>query len=108
MLTPEGKISRYIFGATFDARELRDALVAAREGESTSTLSKLFLICYHYNPITGKYGATDHVDRAHRRSCHATGGHRICRLDGRARSPSAPNFYETSSSPDGPAVRPYQ
>ena len=56
MLTPEGKISRYIFGATFDARELHDALVAAREGESTSTLSKLFLICYHYNPITGKYG----------------------------------------------------
>ena len=56
VLTPEGKISRYIFGATFDARELRDALIGAREGESTSTLSKLFLICYHYNPITGKYG----------------------------------------------------
>lgn len=57
VLTPEAKISRYIFGATFDARELRDALVAAREGESTSTASKLFLLCYHYNPITGKYGA---------------------------------------------------
>jgi protein SCO1/2 len=57
VLTPEGKISRYIFGATFDARELRDALIAAREGESISTLSKLFLLCYHYNPITGKYGA---------------------------------------------------
>ena len=56
VLTPEAKISRYIFGATFDARELRDALVAARSGESTSTLSKLFLLCYHYNPITGKYG----------------------------------------------------
>jgi protein SCO1/2 len=57
VLTPEGKISRYIFGAAFDARELRDALIAAREGESRSTLSKLFLLCYHYNPITGKYGA---------------------------------------------------
>ena len=57
VLTPDGKISRYIFGATFDARELRNALVAAREGESTSTLSKLFLLCYHYNPITGKFGA---------------------------------------------------
>jgi protein SCO1 len=57
VLTPEGKISRYIFGATFDARELRDALVAARQGESRSTISKLFLLCYHYNPITGKYGA---------------------------------------------------
>ena len=57
VLTPEGKISRYIFGATFDARELRDALIAARAGKSTSTLSKLFLLCYHYNPINGKYGA---------------------------------------------------
>jgi protein SCO1/2 len=57
VLTPESKISRYISGATFDARELRDALIAAREGESTSTLSKFFLLCYHYNPITGKYGA---------------------------------------------------
>jgi protein SCO1 len=57
VLTPESKISRYISGATFGARELRDALIAAREGESTSTLSKLFLLCYHYNPITGKYGA---------------------------------------------------
>src|SRR5204862_320631 len=43
VLTPEGKISRYIFGATFDARELRDALITARDGESTLTLSKLFL-----------------------------------------------------------------
>jgi protein SCO1/2 len=57
VLTPDGKISHYLFGATFDAAELRDALIAAREGESTSTLSKLFLLCYHYNPITGKYGA---------------------------------------------------
>ncbi len=57
VLTPEGKISRYIFGATFDARELHNALIAARTGESTSTLSKVFLLCFHYNPITGKYGA---------------------------------------------------
>jgi protein SCO1/2 len=57
VLTPEGKISRYIFGATFDARELRDALIGARAEEATSTFSKLFLLCYHYNPITGKYGA---------------------------------------------------
>ena len=57
VLTPEGRISRYIFGASFDARELRDAIAAAREGKSTSTFSKLFLLCYHYNPITGKYGA---------------------------------------------------
>jgi protein SCO1/2 len=55
VLTPEGKISRYVFGVRLDARELRDALVAAKEGKSSSTISRLFLLCYHYNPITGKY-----------------------------------------------------
>lgn len=56
VLTPDGKISRYVFGVRLDARELRDALVAAKEGKSSSSVSQLFLLCYHYNPITGKYG----------------------------------------------------
>jgi protein SCO1/2 len=55
VLTPEGKISHYVFGVRLDARELRDALVAAKKGKSSSTISRLFLLCYHYNPITGKY-----------------------------------------------------
>jgi protein SCO1 len=57
VLTPAGKISRYVFGATFNSTELRDALAAAQQGKSTSALSKIFLLCYHYNPITGRYGA---------------------------------------------------
>jgi len=56
VLTPDGKISRYVFGVRFDAKELRDALLAARDGKSSSVLSQVFLLCYHYNPITGKYG----------------------------------------------------
>ena len=56
VLTPDGKISRYVFGVTFNSTELRDALAAAREGKSASVLSQIFLLCYHYNPITGKYG----------------------------------------------------
>ena len=56
VLTPDGKISRYVFGVTFNSTELRDALAAAKEGKSGSVLSQLFLLCYHYNPITGKYG----------------------------------------------------
>ena len=108
VLTPEGKISRYIFGATFDARELHDALVAAREGESTSTLSKLFLICYHYNPITGKYGTLimSIVRIAGVVTLLAVIGF-VALMVGRDRR-ARRTFYETSSSPDGPAVRPYQ
>ncbi len=56
VLTPEGKISRYVFGVKFDAKELSDALMAAKEGSSSSIISQVFLLCYHYNPITGKYG----------------------------------------------------
>jgi protein SCO1/2 len=56
VLTPTGKISRYVFGVRLDARELRDALVAAKEEKSSSIISQIFLLCYHYNPITGKYG----------------------------------------------------
>lgn len=56
VLTSEGKISRYVFGVRFDAKELRGALVAAKDGKSSSIVSQVFLLCYHYNPITGKYG----------------------------------------------------
>jgi protein SCO1/2 len=56
VLTPEGKISRYVFGAAFNSTELRDALAAASQGKSGSVRSEIFLLCYHYNPITGKYG----------------------------------------------------
>ena len=56
VLTPEGRISRYIFGVKFDAKELGDALLAAKKGKSSSIISQVFLLCYHYNPITGKYG----------------------------------------------------
>ena len=56
VLTPDGTISRYIFGATFNSIELRDALAAAKKGTSDFVLSQIFLLCYHYNPITGKYG----------------------------------------------------
>jgi protein SCO1 len=56
VLTPSGKISRYVFGVRLDARQLRDALVAAKEEKSSSIISQMFLLCYHYNPITGRYG----------------------------------------------------
>ena len=108
VLTLEGKISRYIFGATFDARELRDALVAAREGESTSTLSKLFLVCYHYNPITGKYGALimSIVRIAGIVTLVVITGF-VALMVGRDRRVRRA-LYETSPSQDGSAVRPYE
>jgi protein SCO1/2 len=108
VLTPAGKISRYVFGATFNSTELRDALAAAKEGKSGSVLSQIFLLCYHYNPITGKYAAL--ILSVLRIASIATVFviigfvALIIRRDRRARRV----LYEISPSPDGPAVRPYQ
>lgn len=57
VLTPEGRISRYFFGVNFDAKELQSAIIAASNGQRGSVIHELVLLCSHYNPITGKYGA---------------------------------------------------
>ena len=57
MLTPEGKISRYLLGVRFDARELQAAITAAADRQEGSLVKQLVLVCFHYSPITGKYGA---------------------------------------------------
>ena len=56
IVTPEGKISHYLFGVNFNPRELLDSLVAAKQEQSSSVISQVLLLCYHYNPIKGKYG----------------------------------------------------
>lgn len=55
ILTPEGTISRYLLGVNFDSAELLAALNGARRGEKGSITHELALLCFHYNPITGKY-----------------------------------------------------
>jgi len=57
VLTPQGKISRYFLGVNLDPRELRQAVTAAARDETGSVIQRLVLLCYHYNPITGKYGS---------------------------------------------------
>jgi len=56
VLTPQGKISRYFYGIQFPARDLRLALVEASEGKIGTPMDQILLFCYHYDPITGKYG----------------------------------------------------
>jgi protein SCO1 len=56
VLSPKGEISRYLFGVNFSPDELRRAILAAGKNENSSVIQRLALICYHYNPVTGKYG----------------------------------------------------
>jgi protein SCO1/2 len=56
VLTPQGQVSRYFFGVDFRAQDLSNALRAASENQTGSVIRQIFLLCFHYRPITNKYG----------------------------------------------------
>jgi len=56
VVTPEGKISRYLYGIDFAPRDVRLSLVEASENKIGSLTDQLLLFCFHYDPATGKYG----------------------------------------------------
>ncbi len=55
LLTPEGKMARYLYGIHFNPRDLRFAISEASEGRSTPTIDKVLLWCYHYDPQANAY-----------------------------------------------------
>ena len=55
LLTPEGKIARYYFGISYPAKDLRLGLIEASDGKIGSPIDQILLLCYHYDPRTGKY-----------------------------------------------------
>lgn len=57
VLTPEGRIARYLFGIEYKARDLRLAIVEAGQNKIGTLADQLLLLCYHYDPATGKYSA---------------------------------------------------
>jgi protein SCO1/2 len=56
VLTPDGRLARYLFGLEFGGRDLRFALVEASEGRVGSLVDAVLLYCYHYDPMKGRYG----------------------------------------------------
>jgi protein SCO1/2 len=56
VLTPEGKISRYFYGIEYKPRDFRLGLVEASANKIGTTADQVVLFCYHYDPMTGKYG----------------------------------------------------
>jgi len=56
VLTPEGRIARYFYGIDYPPRDLRWGLVEAADGEIGTPVDQLLLLCYTYDPLTGKYG----------------------------------------------------
>ena len=56
VLTPDGRISRYLFGIDFAPRDLRMAIVESADRKIGSPVDAVLLYCYHYDPATGAYG----------------------------------------------------
>ena len=56
VLTPDGRIARYLFGIDFAPRDLRMAIVEAADRKIGSPVDAVLLYCYHYDPATGTYG----------------------------------------------------
>jgi protein SCO1/2 len=56
VLTPSGKVSRYFAGIEYPPRALRLALIEASNNRIGSLTEQLFLLCFHYDPTSGKYG----------------------------------------------------
>ncbi len=54
-LTPEGKISRYLYGIEFPNKDLRLALLEASNGKIGTVVDRFLLFCYRYDPHTRKY-----------------------------------------------------
>lgn len=54
-MTPEGRLSRYLYGVTFDPQTLRLALVESSAGKIGTTLDQILLFCFHYDNQAGRY-----------------------------------------------------
>jgi protein SCO1 len=56
VLTPDGRLARYLFGIEYGPRDLRFGIVEASEGRVGTPADALLLYCFHYDPMTGRYG----------------------------------------------------
>jgi protein SCO1/2 len=57
VLTPDGRIARYLYGVEYAPKDLRLGIVEASEGRIGSPVERLLLYCYQYDPAQGRYGA---------------------------------------------------
>lgn len=56
VITPQGLISRYLYGIDYPPRDLKFAIMESGEERIGSLAEQLYLYCFHYNPATGTYG----------------------------------------------------
>ena len=55
LLTSKGKLARYLFGVEYAPRDIKLGLLEASEEKIGTPIDTVFLYCFQYNPLTGKY-----------------------------------------------------
>jgi protein SCO1 len=55
VLTPRGRVSRYLYGLEFSPNDLRFALLDAGQGKIGTLTDQVLLYCFRYDPHTGRY-----------------------------------------------------
>lgn len=55
MLSPKGKITRYLYGVDYAETDFRLAILEAAEGKTGSFADKMILSCYSFDPVKRKY-----------------------------------------------------
>ena len=58
VLTPDGRIARYMYGVEYAPRDLRLALVEASQRRIGNPVDTVLLYCYQYDPARGRYAAS--------------------------------------------------
>lgn len=58
LITPEGKIAQYYYGIEYSPKDMRLGIIEASQEKIGSVMDQVILYCFHYDPSTGRYGAT--------------------------------------------------
>jgi protein SCO1/2 len=53
--TPDGRVARYLYGIEYPSKRLKLGLLEASEGKIGSTIDRLIMYCYHYDPSSRRY-----------------------------------------------------
>lgn len=56
-ITPDGRISRYLYGVQFEPKEMKLSLLESSDGKigSSQVLNKVLLFCYAFDPVGKRY-----------------------------------------------------
>jgi protein SCO1/2 len=55
-LTPDGRVSRYVYGLTYDPLDVKLGLYEAADGKIGGPVEQIYLSCFSYDATIGQYG----------------------------------------------------